>query len=153
MANSAANDYPGLGLPLHFWPQADKAYHGWNEYPPPTFPIGSHPNVVGSYSVLLPVREVAMMAVIDRLTDKPEWYHKVFDEAIVSDWKVEVMAVPDEEWMKIAAAPTSEWADARTRLCLVKGQRQSVRDVPQKVVGVMSDKAFDYVRLLEDIHG
>ncbi|KAF3769013.1 hypothetical protein M406DRAFT_250309 [Cryphonectria parasitica EP155] len=56
-----------------------------------------------SFSKVLPVREVAMMAIMDQLTDKPEWHHEVFDRSIVDKWREEALAVPDSEWMKIAA--------------------------------------------------
>jgi hypothetical protein len=60
---------------------------------------------MGSKSVLLPVREVAIMGIMDRLTDKEVWHKKVFDDAIVEKWREEATAIPDEEFMKVAAAP------------------------------------------------
>lgn len=88
-----------------------------------------------------------MMAIMDRLTDKPEWHRKVFDDAIVSKWKQEAMAVPDEEWMKVAAAPGSEWVRPRRRVIHTDGQTRQVAVAAQEVVGVMSEQAFDYVSL------
>lgn len=49
------------------------------------------------------------MAVMDRLTDKPEWHRKVFDTEIVSKWKQEAMAVPPAEWMSIASSSETDW--------------------------------------------
>lgn len=86
-----------------------------------------------------------MMAIMDRLTDKPEWYRKVFDEAILSKWKDEALAVPDEEWMKIAAAPRSEWDEPLPRSMWENHDFREVPTVPSKVVGIMDEKAFDYV--------
>jgi hypothetical protein len=40
------------------------------------------------------VRELAMLAVMDNITDKPRWQEKVFDEAIVEKWRTEVTAMP-----------------------------------------------------------
>jgi hypothetical protein len=37
------------------------------------------------------LRERNMMAVMDRLTDKPDWERKVFDEEILTKWGKEVM--------------------------------------------------------------
>lgn len=37
------------------------------------------------------VRERTMMALMERITDKPEWERKVFDEGIVEKWRVEAM--------------------------------------------------------------
>ncbi|KAJ4422161.1 hypothetical protein N0V82_003245 [Gnomoniopsis sp. IMI 355080] len=141
---SPAKLYPGLGLPLRYHPQTDPAYR-YRADTLPTFPLGSHPNILGSESDLLPVREVAMLAIMDRLTDKPMWNRKVFDEAIVSKWKDEALAVPDEEWMKVAAAPGSGWDQPPERHQKYEnGQFQWVEKVPTKLVGIMSERAFDF---------
>jgi hypothetical protein len=42
----------------------------------------------------LTVRELAMLKVLDALTDKPEWTRKVFDEMIVAKWREEAMWMP-----------------------------------------------------------
>lgn len=122
--STTAGRYPGLGWSVRHWPPLESF---WSRDSSPFFPLGSHPNVPGSKSVLLPVREVAMMALMDRLTDKPEWHSKVFDAEIVSKWKSESMAVPDVEWMNIAGAPG--WK------CDAEGW------------GIMSEGAFDFVSL------
>lgn len=85
------------------------------------------------------------MAIMDRLTDKPEWHRKVFDDAIVSKWKDEALAVPDEEWTKVITAPESGRDVPRKRTVYVDGQSQVVEITAPKVVGVMSEQAFDYV--------
>lgn len=36
------------------------------------YPLGIHPNCDGNQSMIITVREVAMMLVIDRLTDKAD---------------------------------------------------------------------------------
>lgn len=82
-----------------------------------------------------------MMAIMDRLTDKADWHRKVFDEDIVAQWKAEAMAIPGHEWMKIAAAPGSEWAAPRRRLTT----HGMVTEVPQEIVGVINEAAFEYV--------
>lgn len=87
------------------------------------------------------------MSIMDRLTDKPEWYRKVLDEAILSKWKAEALAVPDEEWMKIAAAPRSDWSEHRSRWVMESGQGREVPVGATKVVGIMSEQAFDYVSI------
>ncbi|KAF2442510.1 hypothetical protein P171DRAFT_364692 [Karstenula rhodostoma CBS 690.94] len=43
------------------------------------------------------LRERNMMGVMDRLTDKPEWGRKVFDEDIVAKWKKEAMDMFKDE--------------------------------------------------------
>lgn len=56
--------------------------------------MGIHSNCWGSESDMLLVREVAMMIVMDRLTDKPDWHLKVFDEAIAEKWIQEGLDLP-----------------------------------------------------------
>jgi hypothetical protein len=87
--------YPGLGMPLRHFPQGERGQS--------VFPIGSHTNVWGSESEMLPVREVAMIMVMDRLTDKGDWHKKVFDDTIVAKWRDEALAIPDDELYALAA--------------------------------------------------
>ncbi|GFP59158.1 hypothetical protein TASIC1_0012016100 [Trichoderma asperellum] len=54
----------------------------------PIYPIGL-PDARAANSDILPIREVAMMMLMDNLTDKPNWHEKVFDEAIVAKWRYE----------------------------------------------------------------
>jgi hypothetical protein len=42
----------------------------------------------------LTVREIAMVGLMDSITDKKMWHHKIFDEAIVSKWREEAQAMP-----------------------------------------------------------
>ncbi|RTE78942.1 hypothetical protein BHE90_006536 [Fusarium euwallaceae] len=78
--------YPGLGLDLRF--------HDQNEGREEIYPVGIHNNCYGSKSEMLLVREVAMMIVMDRLTDKPDWHIKVFDDTITEKWIEEGLAIP-----------------------------------------------------------
>lgn len=89
-------------------------------------------------SALLPVREVAMMDIMSKLTDKPEWDRKVFDEDIVAKWKEEAMALPDDVWVKIAAAEGSEWIRPR----------ESRFPRPRPIPGILSEEAWNYVSVL-----
>ncbi|KAJ4315637.1 hypothetical protein N0V94_005834 [Neodidymelliopsis sp. IMI 364377] len=81
----AKNGYQGLGFPL--WEEED--------YEIACFPLGAHANGAGSTSKPLPVREVAMLSVMETLTDKLDWNKKVFDEEIVAQWCKEALAIPD----------------------------------------------------------
>jgi hypothetical protein len=42
----------------------------------------------------LVVREIAMLALMDAITEKPRWHEKIFDEAIVERWRAEAIAMP-----------------------------------------------------------
>ncbi|KAF2106157.1 hypothetical protein BDV96DRAFT_675784 [Lophiotrema nucula] len=84
--------YPGLGLALRY-----------NEDPPTGFyPIGTHSSCSGATSDPLPVREVAMMDIMERLTDKDRWDTKVFDEKIIERWRKEALEIPDTELWSLA---------------------------------------------------
>ncbi|KAF5011169.1 hypothetical protein FDECE_2694, partial [Fusarium decemcellulare] len=82
--------YPGLGLDLRYHDQNEGRDRG------DMFPIGIHANCFGSDSEMLLIREVAMMIVMDRLTDKPNWHVKVFDDNVTAKWTEEALAIPVE---------------------------------------------------------
>lgn len=94
-------EYPGLGLPLRNddWDTLD------------LYPHGAHSSDGASDSDLLYVRELAMMDVMEKLTDKPDWHKKVFDDTIVARWRNEALAVPDKELFKLATAGNSLYND------------------------------------------
>lgn len=98
----AIYDYPGLGLPLRHLVQ-DK--YGF-------YPIGAHGSIYEADSEPIFVREVAMMDVMEKLTDRTEWSRKVFDEEIVAKWKKEALALKDEDFYKLATSGKSQyWGD------------------------------------------
>ncbi|KAF2717870.1 hypothetical protein K431DRAFT_333667 [Polychaeton citri CBS 116435] len=109
------SSYPGLGLDLRYHDQNHSHSRGGDIYP-----MGIHPNCFGSNSAMLMVREVAMMIVMDRLTDKPDWHVKVFDDAIVKKWGDEALALPTqqlyEDIVKGKDHRNQEPEDLRTRL-------------------------------------
>jgi hypothetical protein len=88
-------EYPGWNLDLR--------WHDQMEDRSVTYPMGIHYNSRGAQSEMLLVREIAMMMVMDRLTDKPNWHIKVFDDEITEKWKTEALAWPNEDlWKRIA---------------------------------------------------
>lgn len=67
------------------------------------FPMGIHYTCYGCESPLLTVREVAMMLVMERLTDKPDWHVKILDQSIVDKWTEEALAWPNGDlWNRIS---------------------------------------------------
>jgi hypothetical protein len=125
-------DYPGLGLPLRHNKQDDYGF----------YPIGAHGSCYGSDSDLLPVRELAMMNIMDRLTDKPDWEKKVFDEEIVAKWRKEAMEVDDEAWEHLATSDKTQSSDNAGMLFLPNdpGAQGEVL-----LKGVMDENTFDCV--------
>ncbi|KAF4436169.1 hypothetical protein F53441_13313 [Fusarium austroafricanum] len=49
-----------------------------------------------SNSTVVPVKEVAMMILMDTLTDKPDWHKKAFDETIVQKWRNEALSMSED---------------------------------------------------------
>jgi hypothetical protein len=74
--------YPGYNLDLrHYWSRRGRLYA-----------MGAHVRCLGAPSNLLPVKELAMLRLMDTLTDKPGWERKVFDEEIAGRWRKEALA-------------------------------------------------------------
>ena len=121
--------YPGLGLPLRY---------KWEE---PFFPIGAHGGCWDANSAPINVREVAMMNVMEVLTDKTDWHVKVNDEIVVSKWRSEALAIPNTHWWdKVTSAKRQHWgADGFVQL--QPDHHFSVK-VPENI---MSPESFDYV--------
>lgn len=113
------HEYPGINVDLRHYPTGLAAK---------SYPIGAHGNCAGAESELLPVREVFMMVLMDRLSDKPDWDKKVFDEEIVAKWRKEALEQPED---KLYAQ-------------LVESKSGGVK-VPMPRARMMSETAFDYV--------
>jgi hypothetical protein len=96
--------------------------------------MGTHESCWGSESDPLPVREVAMMIIMDRLMDKENWHKKVFDEEIMAKWRKEALEYPDKQlWEQATGGKSSTWI------------RPSMR--PEPLTGIMSNDVFDYVSM------
>ena len=64
--------YPGHGLPIN---------HTLDKY--------LVKPIIDWSGTILTVRELSMLALMDRITDKPFWHHKVFEQGIVDKWRKE----------------------------------------------------------------
>ena len=138
---SVMYDYPGLGLPLRYNEQGDYGF----------YPIGAHGSNYGSDSDLIFVRELAMMDVMEKLTDKPDWHKKVFDDEIVDKWRREALAVPDQEFYQLATSGKKPWEEQEQ-----EPEEEEDSDeyyhiqrrgdgIDSKPEGILSQRAFDYV--------
>lgn len=56
---------------------------------------GFHHGISDFQAQRMTVREIAMLAFMNSITDKPMWSMKIFDEGIVHKWRAEVQAIPD----------------------------------------------------------
>ncbi|KAH7068434.1 hypothetical protein BKA63DRAFT_536755 [Paraphoma chrysanthemicola] len=117
--STAIHKYPGLGLPLRDNDLSDFDYG-----------IGAHTGCYGSHSELIYVRELAMMSVMEKLTDKFDWNKKVFDDEITTKWRDEALAVLNDEFYQLA-----------TRGKTWRGGDDSVGGEPPE--DIMSEVAFD----------
>jgi hypothetical protein len=116
--------YPGLGLPLRYNGGVAADF----------YPIGAHEDCEGAKSDLLPLREVAMMNFVEKLTDKPDWHEKIFDSLIVSKWRKEALEIPDGDLWGLAAGSI-----------LVQDQYSGRGVAPLK--GILTRKVFDHVSI------
>lgn len=94
----------------------------------PIYPIGL-PDARAADSYILPIREVAMMMLMDTLTDKPNWHAKVFDETIVAKWRHEAMTQPQHGLF----------------LRIMEG-KWDLNKHPFPQCRILSEAAFDFVR-------
>jgi hypothetical protein len=125
-------EYPGLGLPVRHNEQENYGF----------YPIGAHGNVYGSETEPIYVRELAMMDIMDKLTDKLDWHKKVFDDDIVSRWRTEALSIPNEILYKLATSGKRQyWVPNND------GQPE-IRDDDLDVIpgSIMSEQAFACVR-------
>ncbi|KAK4119639.1 hypothetical protein N657DRAFT_626454 [Parathielavia appendiculata] len=99
--------YPGVNLPLDHLRQGGRV--GIDFYR-----LGSFEGAEG-VSELIQVREVFMMVLMDRLTDKPNWHEKVFDDAIVAKWRTEALAQPEGHIYRQIIGPQSIPIPRRTK--------------------------------------
>jgi len=120
--------YPGVDLPLRHFPQR----HGRGIEGKTFFRIGAHRSCESSTSPMLQLREVAMLILMDRLTDKPNWHQKVFDDDIVARWRHEALT-QSEEPLFLAATIGKDRDHDEVRM--PKRRR------------IISEKCFDYVCL------
>ncbi|KFY35493.1 hypothetical protein V494_05861 [Pseudogymnoascus sp. VKM F-4513 (FW-928)] len=109
------HEYPGVNVDLRYYPDHTPQYR-----------MGTHINCRGAESEILPIREVFMMVLMDRLSDKVDWHKKVFDEEIVSKWRKEALEQPEDKLY-------SQLVEGKT------GDK-----VPMPRARIISETAFDY---------
>jgi hypothetical protein len=126
-ASTAKTKYPGLGLDIRHDDSNDRDV---------IYPIGIHFNCYGSESEMLLVREVAMMMVMESITDKPDWHVKVFDPEIANKWKAEALALPVDAMYKEIAEDRITWPN------------EAFAAQAPKPKSILDEACLDYVRLL-----
>ncbi|RFU29287.1 hypothetical protein B7463_g7047, partial [Scytalidium lignicola] len=84
--SSSRFSLPGLTLPLNWVPE-------WSDHPHVRLfrnALGADQDGEASLN-LTTLREFTMLQIMDTITDKPNWYEKVFDETISDKWKQEML--------------------------------------------------------------
>lgn len=119
--------YPGLGLNLRHVPDEHGAH----------YPTDLQCDAQVAFSQLLPVREVAMMFIMDMLTDKANWHKKVFDVEIVSTWRKEALGYPEEEL----------WSQATGGKYANQEPTFGLRSPAPALKGIITSDIFEYVRV------
>ncbi|KAG9253387.1 uncharacterized protein F5Z01DRAFT_675294 [Emericellopsis atlantica] len=95
---------PGLGLPVNFLPGSDSR-----------FPVLSYDRDYSWKAYTLTHREIAMLQVMEELTNKPDWWLKVREPTIADKWKKEAIALGQSGDWTLKLAPegfTQNMADA-----------------------------------------
>ncbi|TQV97134.1 DUF1665 domain-containing protein [Cordyceps javanica] len=92
------------------------------------YPLG-FPNAKGGESKVLQIREVAMMMLMDQITDKPNWHEKVFNEEIVQKWR----------------QGAAEQPEAALFARIMEGKESARIRQPPKII---TARAFEYARLI-----
>ncbi len=124
--------YPGLGLPLR---HDDHPGTG-------LYPIGAHGSCRGATGVLLPVRELAMMSIMERLTDKNDWHRKIFDESIVFKWREEALRIPDRDLWSLATSGKHQIYHEDGSVVVEEGYDP---DAMIPLEGIMTESVFECV--------
>ncbi|KAK4039740.1 hypothetical protein C8A01DRAFT_36276 [Parachaetomium inaequale] len=108
--STARPQYPGWNRDLRWTTNGHMDMHMQDVI----YPTGIHYNSEGAASAPLSVREVAMMLLMDSLTDKPDWHIKVFDDDVAETWKtdMEALAWPNDVlWKRIANHHNMRWEE------------------------------------------
>lgn len=82
MSSSKPEGLPGYGLPIeHMWDNEYVQYNTCDSFERAT------------------AREIAMVRMMNEITDKPEWHDKILNETIVAKWRKEAVAAEISEQM------------------------------------------------------
>ncbi|KAM0472563.1 hypothetical protein ACHAPX_008720 [Trichoderma viride] len=82
---------PGLGLPLRYMPPRDQR-----------FPVLIGAEGYDWKAATLLIREVCMLKFVEEITNKAQWWEKVFDAQIAEKWKQEALQMNWKEYRNYA---------------------------------------------------
>ncbi len=128
-------EYPGWGLPLR---------HEFESKG--TYPSGPHTLHIDSH--MISVREVAMMYIMDRFTDRNDWHKIIFDEEHLLQWRQDMLAIPDLELKNIVYAGKHD--ELINYEPAIETENSSENNSPWwhiKLTGIINDAALDFVSI------
>jgi hypothetical protein len=116
-------------------------------------------NIFAYDEQLMPIREIFMMHLMDKLTDKADWHRKIFNEAIVHKWRQEALAQSERELYDyiVLSFKNATDTDLDVHGWHPEGATETERyyqddegvlypkHLPFPRCRIVSDKAFDYV--------
>lgn len=76
------------------------------------------------------------MDVMDRLTDKTDWHFKVFNSAIVSKWRDEALAIPNDYWWGLATSAKEQYWTKDGRVKIMAEETGDLIKVPENIMSV-----------------
>ncbi|KAF7979075.1 hypothetical protein HWV62_43573 [Athelia sp. TMB] len=118
---------PGFGLPVDFTPPRALSFDegdrsGENEAQHQGFSGELFPNALDNEESnqlrLTTLREIAMVRLMNEITDKQEWDRKVFDDTIVAKWKSETLPASDPTNQQQAQATENALSEDRFDYCI-----------------------------------
>ncbi|KAF9641530.1 hypothetical protein BFW01_g1513 [Lasiodiplodia theobromae] len=118
---------PGFGLPITLQPDGQtfpSAVHGWSPDPATE-------------------REHSMLAVMDALTDKPDWERKVFDDAVVARWRAEAVYEPPplRSWSHVTHTTRQGFDDGMFDFCIAELRDKAALYASKRFVRVLDTGA------------
>ncbi|OJD28634.1 uncharacterized protein BKCO1_1320004 [Diplodia corticola] len=119
---------PGFGQPIYI----DKSY-----------PQSFRSAVLGWRPEPVTERERSMLAVINALTDKPDWEHKVFDDSIVARWRAEAVyeAPPLRTWTRKTFTTRQGFDDAMFDFCIAELRDKAAVYAEKRFVRILDTAA------------
>ncbi|KJZ73699.1 hypothetical protein HIM_06817 [Hirsutella minnesotensis 3608] len=119
----SSKDRPGLGVPINHLPPSTERF--------PTLVSNGEDDWK---STTLLIREVCMLKMMEDLTNKPEWWRKVWDPEIASRWKHEAMEMDWTRYRQFA-----DFTPAMADACIAELREKANLYQDNKLIPV-----FDY---------
>ncbi|RXW19965.1 hypothetical protein EST38_g5885 [Candolleomyces aberdarensis] len=105
---------PGHGHPFNWAPESRDAEDRAEPFPKALVQNESNSGVLEPITL----RELTMLRLMNKITDKPDWTTKVFDETFIAKWKDESVNLPD-------SSPPTQMSERMFAYCMLELQYRS----------------------------